>query len=134
MNKSLEIIFEPGGEIRLELDRAVEGFSATAQNALVNLITDKGRDKIFPDRGTNLLQAALATGLSNRRAASHQANFAAADTLFFSRENELAPPEDKLARVSLVPSKLNLRVLELQATFVSVDNRVLSFPITNPVF
>lgn len=134
MNRSLELIFAADGTVQLNLEGTVQGFAAVVQNALVNLLTDRDRDPWFPERGTYLLQRAVASGLGDRRSAAHQANFAASSTLFFSRETELADRDDQIADLRLEPTNLNLLVLELQASFTAVNASVLSFPVTNPVF
>jgi hypothetical protein len=129
MNSSIEINFQPGGRLALVTDGRVEGFKAVVQNALVNMLTENGTDMLFPTRGTNLFKKALAGGIFNYRSASHACNFAAVDTLFFSREFETADTADKLNRVDLEPSAFSLGSLDARAGFTSIDGRTMSFAV-----
>ncbi len=129
MNKSIEINFMPGGRLALVTDGQVEGFKAVVQNALVNMLTENGSDMLFATRGTKLFNNALSGGIFNYRSASHACNFAAIDTLFFSREFETADTADKLSRVDLEPSAFSLGSLDARAGFTSVDGRTMSFAV-----
>lgn len=131
MNRAPELIFTPEGDVFLATGATVSGFNASTQHALVNLLSRRGQDPLFPDRGTTIVSRALAGVLIDNRAAEHEANFAAADTLFFGREHDVAASSDKLADLRLEIITLNTLQLDLAATFVSVDGRVLSFPLTN---
>lgn len=131
MNHSIEIAFQPGGGLALNLSGTVEGFKAVVQNALVNLLTESGSDQLFTDRGTTLFYRALGGGIFNYRTATHACNFAAVDTLFFSREYETADTADKLNRLDLEPSGLSFARLDALAGFESVDGRTMSFAVPN---
>lgn len=133
MNRASEIQFLDDGSIKLNPDATAEGFALVVQGAMVNLISEQGSDTIFEERGTTLLRAGLSGSIVDRVSADHQAAFASADTLFFSREWELADTNDKLAEVRLAVKNQTLFQLELAATFISIDGRVMSYPITNPV-
>lgn len=127
MTKSLTLRFDAGGEMTLITDQQVSGMEAVVQNAMVNLLTDAGTDSLFPARGTELFRTALSGGVFNFRSASHACNFAAVDTLFFSREYEVADAGDKLAEIVVEPSYLSVNRMEAQLSFESVDGRKMSF-------
>ncbi len=133
MNKSTALQFDADGSVLLLTDQSASGFAATVQNALVNLLTEQESDALFPDRGTALLQRSLDGGYVDTRAAAHQANFAASDTLFFGRNHDTADAGDKLAEVRLEVHKLNLVTMELRASFTSVAGVTLSYQLNNPV-
>jgi len=129
MTNSISIILKPGGLAELDLTSKVQGFHAVVQNALVNLLTDKDIDVIYPDRGTRLLETGLNSNIYNFQSASHACNFAAADTLFFSREYEQAESQDKLDQIQIIPSSLTLEKLDAEVGFSAIDGRQISFPI-----
>ncbi len=131
MNRAPEIEFIEDGTIRINPAGSAEGFALVVQNALVNLISDQGDDTLFPDRGTNLLKGGLSGSIVDRVSAEHQAAFASSDTLFFSREQENADSPDKLVDVRLAVQKHTFLQLDLAATFISIDGRVMSYPIFN---
>jgi hypothetical protein len=130
MTEGIAIVFQKEGYIALALGQRVQGFKAVIQNAMVNLLTDAGTDLIYADRGTTLFFRALNAGIFNYRSASHACNFAASDTLFFSREHEEADADDKLNTVGLEPALLNFNRLDATVGFVSIDGRSASFQLT----
>lgn len=129
MNSSIGIKFLNGGAISLALDEPVVGFAAVTQNALMNLITDSDTDVLFSDRGTSLFLSALQGGIYDLRSANHICNFAASETLFFSREHETADTDDKLNAVQLTPVFLGLQRMDAQAGFQSIDLRTMSYSL-----
>ena len=129
--KAPEILFNADGSIELLTGGLVVDFRATAQRAMLNLLAVKGRDKVFPKRGTDLLVRALGGSLLNLRAAQHAGNFAASDTLFFTREFDVTESSSKLSEMRLSVATLSLDLLDLQAGFLSVGGENLSFTITN---
>lgn len=129
MNASLELTFAPGGGLLLNTSSRVEGMRAVVQNALVNLLTDLSSDPVFPRKGTELMRQAFSGQIFDSRSAEHSASFAASDTLFFGREHDVAEAKDKIKEIFLVPKFPEALKLNLEATFVSIDDRRLSFPI-----
>lgn len=131
MNKSIALEFQKEGAVALLLGASVSGFQAVVQNALVNLLTDAGSDLLFATRGTRLFKTALAGGIFNTRSASHACNFAAANTLFFSREYEISETPDKLQDVSMRPISVGINQMDASVSFSSVGG--LSISIELPV-
>jgi hypothetical protein len=76
------------GEIYIETTEKVDGFDATIQNALVNIGTRAGTDRIYPTKGTTILKSAVEGKIVGLNVANHETQAAAIDTLFFSREYE----------------------------------------------
>ena len=109
------------------------GFQATVQRAMMNLMSTKGGDAIYPLRGTDLLARALGGTLLNLRAAEHAGNFAASDTLFFGRQNDLTDSDMKMAAIQLSVTSLSLNLLEMGASFLSVSGENVSFEIKNSI-
>lgn len=128
MNKSISLSFELDGSVRI-LDEAVEGARLVIQSALVNLLTPRNMDELYPDRGTGILDAALAGLISGFQSAQHEANFAASDVLYFSRAHETADTADKLEQVLFTPSQLTLGALDMQAAFRMIDGRNFSYRV-----
>ena len=123
--RGLSISFTTPGACTVSTGTQVSGFEATVQNAMVNLGTDRGTDKVYQGKGTELLQTAVRDGLPGARAAQHAANFAAVDTLFFSRETDLKTEDTSLQGVSLVPDMLTMSRASFAASFQSIDGRTI---------
>lgn len=80
------------GMCRLNLSASVSGKDATAQKCLVVAVTAKGTDRMFPEKGTNLLKGCTGAVIISGNAAVHLCNFAALDTLYFINDTDgLAP-------------------------------------------
>lgn len=88
--KDLKFILD-GDKSTIDLNSAVEDKNLYEQKALVNMVTVKGSDPIYPDRGTDLLQDAIYGKVYSRTGTIHVGNFAALDTIYFIRSTD---PED----------------------------------------
>jgi hypothetical protein len=131
--KSIAVVFTHDG-ISFDTDRFVEGLDAVVQNALINLLTAKNTDATAPDRGTNLFKDGVRQNPTSIRQMQHLANFAATDTLHFSRNTDPETNDDSLAAVQLRVSEADLGVVDLDLSFTSVDGRVIGdeiLPIGN---
>jgi len=122
--KGLKLILDEGGA-RFDESVAVEGFAAAVQNAMVGIATAKGSDRIYPKKGTGLFTAAVSGALVDPVAAAHHSNFAAVDTLFFSRTTDYADSPHKLAKIKLTPVVFDGRQMDLSAEFTSLNGDVL---------
>jgi len=100
----------------------VEAFQAIVQNAMVNIGTRQGTDPLYTDRGTNLQLDAAAGRLIDLNSAAHSSNFAALDTLAFSRATADNDPSG-LSQVNLAPAQFSGGSLSLEAKFQSVDGQ-----------
>lgn len=88
------------GDIFIDTDKKVTGFDSTIQNALANIGTRRGTDRIFPEKGTDILLNAVQGKIVGLNVANHEAQLAAIDTLFFSREYETTTDDNvKLGQV-----------------------------------
>lgn len=125
MSASLNIIFTDAGEILLG-DERVEGAPAAIQNVLVNILTAAGSDPVFPERGTDFTRDMLSGAAVDIRSATHVGNFAASDSLFFSRSYDTASGNDALAEIVLTPDPDSS--IDFEASFRTADNRVFSYP------
>lgn len=113
----LKLNFAPG-EVTIDTNSKVTDFDATIQNALVNIATRSGTDKIYPSKGTELLKRALEGRIVGLNSANHEAQVAAVSTLFFSREYETDLNVNvRLGRVNLSPITYENGLLKLAASF-----------------
>lgn len=123
MSRGLKIEFVKGGEVRLALTGEAAGFDAVVQNCTMNFLVAQGSDPLFPNRGTDLLQRGLSGSLFSQQGARHAGNFASIDTLFFSRQHELADSADKPAEVTAENLEFAVDRLSLQPVVTSIDGR-----------
>jgi len=131
VTSATEILFHPDGMVELLTGGTVSDFKATVQRTLVNFLLPQGEDALFPQRGTDLLARALGGSLLDIRAAEHAGNFAASDTLFFGRANDLTDSDMKMAAIQLSVATLSLNLLDLEASFLSVGGVNMSFKFKN---
>lgn len=84
-----------------------------AQNAMVNLGTQKGSDPLYADRGTDLLDSAVQGRMINTNYANQVAAFAALDTLVFAQTQDNPLDPNRTANVELLATKLELQSVTL---------------------
>lgn len=116
------------GRWTLDTTTSVTGLDATAQVALVNIATSRGGDKSAPAAGTNLLLQGTGGLLSNRRAAAHAANWAAAETAEFINNN--SPQEQWLQGIWLELETFNPPKIRLNAVIQGPAGETRGYPMT----
>lgn len=103
----------------------VEGFGATVQNALVNIGTGQGTDPVYPERGTTLQRDAVDGKLIDLNSAQHASNFAAVDTLAFTKTYTPESDTSNLSEVRLEPADFTGTRLMIDAIFTSVAGQTV---------
>jgi hypothetical protein len=120
--KGLKIEFGTSGA-DLILDEQVSGSLATVQNGLVNLGTIKGTAPTHVSRGTDLMLKGLRGELVSKTAARHASNFAALNTVVFSRAQD--PPglsdAERIDTLFLTVVGFAGQSMQLEAAFVMAD-------------
>lgn len=86
--KDIRIKFDGNDGTCFILDKIVEDKSLFEQKYLINTATSQGTDKIYPQRGTNLLASAIGGTIVDWNASMHAGNFAATDTIYFCTYEE----------------------------------------------
>lgn len=133
--RDIRVQFDGESGTRILLNEAVEGKLLTQQKYLINVGTSKGTDKIFPQRGTNLVGGAISGGIIDSVSAEHLGNFAALDTLYFcAYEEHLAVynSSEYVQDFSLKPTDYNnfTKTLLFTAEFKFKDRTETSNEIT----
>lgn len=72
-----------------------------AQNAVVNAATPENSDKVFPEKGTNLVKQVLSGQVFNELTANHSGNFAAVQSRNFVNSQLPDTAEEKLSQFVL---------------------------------
>ena len=124
--------FNAGGAV-FDLENVVTGFDCAAQNALVCIGTNAGSDQVYPSKGTSLYKAATNGALIDLATAQEASNYAAVDTLFFSRQNEMPGVSEVMQSITLTPTTYNGISMVVNATFLSSAGNSVGFngtPIT----
>lgn len=121
--KGLGIKFENGGAT-FNFEEKLDSKRLLVQNYLVNTATVRGSNLIFPQKGTDLLRVVNGGTVFDETTATHQANFAATNTLVFenSQQNDLDLTVD---RFKLFPKTLNPENLTLTTLFEFSDGTVV---------
>lgn len=109
-------------------NEVVEDHFAAAQNCLVNTATIVGTDKIYDDRGTDLLKAGIIGRITDIDDSTHEANFAATETLFFNNLNAIGDME-LIRSYKLEPLDIVNNSLQLNAFFTFADETTLGIEI-----
>lgn len=119
--KGLKVNFNSDG-ITIDTEASVDGLEATIQNALLNIATRKGTDKVFPNKGTDLLHSAVTGKIVGINDANHVSQFAALDTLFFIRQFDITQPSNtRIGKIFMQPVSYNGHRLLINATFTDID-------------
>lgn len=116
--RDIKIKFNRGSDTRLVLNEAVEGKSLFQQKYLINTVTSKNSDPIFPERGTDLLKILISGAIVDAEQAIHTGNFASTDTEYFCTYEEHS---DAYESTSYVDS------YALEPVDYDNDRRVLTF-------
>lgn len=103
----------------------VREFYSTVQNALVNVGTSLGSDKVFVERGTDLKLDGAQGRMATKVWANHSANFAALRTLSFVQQNDQETNSWKLQSFTLRCEKLVLDTVTLNVQAVSAGGQVV---------
>jgi hypothetical protein len=114
--RGIRLTFNESGP-NFDFSTAVRRFDSTVQNALVNVGTDLGSDKVYTTRGTDLKRDGANGRMSTAVWANHSANFAALRTLAFVQQTDIETNPFKLQEFTLRCQTviLTTAVLEVQA-------------------
>jgi hypothetical protein len=118
--EGLKIIFNKNN-VYLDAASSVTGFNCTVQNALANIATRVGTDKIYTEKGTDILLSAVSGKIVGMNDANHEAQAASINSLFFSREYETSSDDAiRLGSVSIEPISYSGESLLLNTSFTDV--------------
>ncbi len=120
----IRLNFSEGGP-RFDFSRPVKEFNSTVQNALVNVGTALGSDKVFVERGTDLKIDGAQGRMATTVWSNHSANFAALRTLSFVQQNDQETNSWKLQAFTLRCEKLVLDTVTLNVQAVSAGGQVV---------
>lgn len=108
------------GIVGISTTESVDGFTASIQNAMVNIATRKGTARIYPDQGTSLLSEAVSGKIVGINDANHASQLAALDTLFFVRSGDTYDTEEnKVGEIVMQPITYDGNLLRISATFIN---------------
>lgn len=109
--RDIKIVLDGNNGSFIDFTRDVSGKELYSQKALVNVVTVKGSDPVFPNRGTDIMKKCLSGHIYSNNGLRHIGNFAALDTVFFVLENEYAAVNqsgDKIKNISVYPSEVDM--------------------------
>lgn len=119
------------GDIYIEPEAKVTDFDATVQNALANIGTRRGTDRIYPSKGTNILKSAVEGKIAGLNVANHEAQLAAINTLFFSREYETSTNLSvKLGKVFMDTLSYDGAKLRINSAFTNFSATITKGTVT----
>jgi hypothetical protein len=119
--EGLRISFEKSN-VALAVTGSSTGFDCTIQNALTNIGTRKGTDHMYSNKGTDILLRAVQGKIVGMNDANHEAQIAAIDTLFFSRDYETsASGTIVLGAVTMQPLTYDGNALITTTSFTDLD-------------
>lgn len=109
--RDIKIVMNGNDGSFIDLTQDVSGKDLYNQKALVNIVTARGSDPLFEERGTDIMQKCLSGNIYDNNGLRHLGNFAALDTMFFVLENEYAvvnTSPDKIKKISIYPYTVDL--------------------------
>jgi hypothetical protein len=118
--KGIRLDLEQSGA-KFNFDEPIEDFSALIQNCLVNVGTSKDTDRVFEEKGTDLLKDAVSGLLVDPGGIAGSAQFASVDTLFFIRDNTPDGFDVFVDEIRLVPVDFDINNLQIETKFISSD-------------
>lgn len=122
--RGIRLTFNENGP-RFNFSVPVRRFESTVQNALVNLGTDLGSDRVFVERGTDLKRDGAHGRMATSVWANHSANFAALRTLAFIQQTDTPVNPYKLQDFSLKCEEIRLTRATLNVRAVSTQDEVI---------
>jgi hypothetical protein len=127
----IKLNFRDDGKVDFDFNKEVEGFDLTVQNSIVNLVTEKGSDQLFQEKGTSLAQSANKGRVIDTLAIAHECNFAALETLKFQTESEPEELEEdyRLQNMTVSPGDVDQGILKVNTKFESLGGTVLDSTI-----
>jgi hypothetical protein len=119
------------GEIYIDPSDKITGFDATIQNALVNIGTRQSTDRIYPSKGTTILKNAVEGKIVGLNVSNHEAQLAAIETLFFSREYETSTDLSiKLGKVFMDTLSYDGNKLRINSAFTNFSETITKGTVT----
>lgn len=133
--RDIKISFK-GPDTYIDINAEVTDKNAYKQECLVNILTNRGSDPYYEERGTTLMKEALGGTLISATTAQFACNNATLDTLFFCREQDTdlwrsAPwriTELTMSLVSLTNSRMTTEIYAVYADETE-DNTRQPLPI-----
>lgn len=117
--KGIKINFNESGAT-LSLNEIVEDFNAINQDALVNLGTLPGTDKVNTERGSNLENLTIrGSSVFNLNSAVHAANISATETVDYIQNTEDILETEELLVMNLQPINFSINGLKINAQTIS---------------
>lgn len=135
MARDIAIRFDGVSGTVFDFDRDVSGKGAEEQRYIINTATDKGSDRLYPSRGTDLMDGVLHGMVVDYNSAAHLGNFAALDTTSFM--GAVGPSsrmlhDDAVYLMSVVPLSYtnSSRLLNYTVSFTFRDGSATSTSVT----
>lgn len=123
--RDLAIVFNgPDGNTYIDLNNSVEDKNVTAQKVLINVVTVKGSDSLYENKGTDLMQSCIGAAIINNNAMQHIANFAAVSTLYFINDTDGLAIDDP---IGLADVYLKLQGYNAETSTIALSSTV-GFP------
>lgn len=122
--RSLRLLFTNEGA-SFDLTAPLSGeMECGVQNALVNIGTMQGGDRIYPTKGTRLFRQAVTGALFDATAAHHASNYAALDTLRFIKTVDYSDTVEKIETMAIKPASYKQNRIVVDVQFTSSTGRV----------
>ena len=127
MKRSVKLEFTGNGKLLLQTDQEAANEQSMVRAVALNLISKKGDDVIFADRGTDIGWSSFQGVVLMAAETGAAAKFAALDTLFFTRTYSSLDSKDKPEQIILEPSAIRASSVDLLLSVITVDRRTLSY-------
>jgi len=123
--RGLKLNFKDGGAV-IDFDSVGDQYSLTQQRAVVTFACSTKSDKIFPEKGSDILRKGVTNVIYDASSARREAAFISLDIFNFTKANNDVPLTDPLTKLAFVPLLEGLQFLSLTTTTEFASGTVLS--------
>jgi hypothetical protein len=128
--RGIRLDFSSASGADLDLGSVVDGFETIVQNAMVEVGQKTGSDIIYTKKGNELQNKAASGGLSTFERLGSEANFISIKITDFLNDTDDPDNEDKLLRLSLTVSEMDVDKARLMVHALSTNGEEIGLEAT----
>jgi hypothetical protein len=128
--RGIRLDFSSSSGAYLDLGGVVEGFETIVQNAMVEVGQKSGSDIIYLEKGNQLQNKAASGGVSTFERLGSEVNLMSIQITDFLNDTDDIDNEDKLMRLSLTVSEMDVDKARLKVEALSTNGQQIGLEAT----